>query len=346
LNSVFIVNNITGTNNDLTALNAWAVGDGGVIVWWNGNSWANVNSPTTANLYSVFFTNSSSGWAVGGTSNNGVILNYNGTWNVWNKVSFSGNASGTDKINATLYSVTADSTGMIGWAVGANGTTLGWNGVAWFGVPNSSTTTLRSVGMIHNSTDAWAVGDNGTIIHWNGNAWVSMTSSTNANLYTIQVLNATVAWAGGGSTNNGTLLMFNGLNWDVWNKINFGGPVNSTAGYVTDSINATVNSISVNNASSAWAVGGKGTVLFWTGTEWDGQINVASGVNLRGVSVVHGNFSSSAQAWAVGDSGKIVAWTGASWVPEFPIIAIPVLLSIGLVIAIFGKTRLFKKTIN
>ena len=96
LNSVFVVNNVTSTTTDLTQLNAWAVGDNGTVVFWNGNTWSSLNTSSTANIYSVFFTNSTNGWAVGGNSTNGLIWYYNGTWNLWNKVSFSGNPSGTD----------------------------------------------------------------------------------------------------------------------------------------------------------------------------------------------------------------------------------------------------------
>ncbi len=68
LNAVCIVNNVTSSGNDITMLNAWAVGDGGTIVHWSGSSWTTVVSPTTLNLYSVVFTNPTDGWAVGGSS--------------------------------------------------------------------------------------------------------------------------------------------------------------------------------------------------------------------------------------------------------------------------------------
>jgi hypothetical protein len=342
LNSVFIVNNITATNPDVTTLNAWAVGDAGAIAYWTGSNWTHVNSPTTMNLYSVFFVNSSSGWAVGGSSANGVILNYNGSaWNLWTKVSYSGNATGTDMINATLYSVVLDSTGSVGWIVGDNGTTLGYNGAAWFGIQTNTTNVLRSVSMIHNSTDAWAVGDRGMILHWNNSSWVNVTSPTTMNLFTIEMINATSGWAGGGSSNNGTILMMNGTSWSTWTNISLGGmtSVNTTA---TDTLNSTIYSMSFNNATSAWAVGGKGTVLYWTGTMWAGQTNVAN-VDLKGVSMVHGNFTAIGQAWAVGDGGTIIAWTGTTWIPEIPVIAVPLLLSIGLAVAVLGKAKLSRK---
>ena len=48
LNSVCIVNNVTSVGNDLTMLNAWAVGDSGAIAQWDGNSWSTVPSPSEA----------------------------------------------------------------------------------------------------------------------------------------------------------------------------------------------------------------------------------------------------------------------------------------------------------
>jgi hypothetical protein len=109
-----------------------------------------------------------------------------------------------------------------------------------------------------------------------------------------------------------------------------------------DKVNATLYSISANNATSAWAVGGNGTVLYWGGTQWDGQTGTTT-ADLKGVSLMHGNFTTFAQAWAVGTGGKIIAWAGNTWVPEIPMIALPALLIIGISAAVLGKTRLFRK---
>jgi photosystem II stability/assembly factor-like uncharacterized protein len=72
LNSVFIVNNATSvTNATLGAYKAWAVGDNGTMLYWNGNSWNKTAAPNniTDNLYQVVFVNETSGWAVGGSGN-------------------------------------------------------------------------------------------------------------------------------------------------------------------------------------------------------------------------------------------------------------------------------------
>jgi hypothetical protein len=73
----------------------------------------------------------------------------------------------------------------------------------------------------------------------------------------------------GGDNNQGVILNWSSSGWTIWDRINFGGTVNSTAGYVTDSINATLYSMSMATASAAWAVGGNGTVL--TGTAFRGM---------------------------------------------------------------------------
>jgi hypothetical protein len=57
--------------------------------------------------------------------------------------------------------------------------------------------------------------------------------------------------------------------------------------------------------------------------------------------MIHGG--SAIQAWTVGDGGVIMAFNGTNWVPELPIIAVPVILAIGLVAALFAKTKFSKK---
>jgi hypothetical protein len=339
LNSICIVNNATNSPSDLTLLNAWAVGDGGVIVMWDGNSWTTVTSPTTMNLYSVVFNSPTNGWAVGGSGSTGIILHYNGTWSEWKAVSFSGFSGATDTINATLYTVTMSTDGMTGFAVGTNGIALFWDGTSntWFGFTNVSTNTLRGVAMVHNSGDAWAVGDSGTIVHWDGTNWVTMTSNTIATLYTIQMFNTTAGFAAGGSGNNGAVLMLSGTSWSPYTTFRFGGG----SGTISSTLNATIYSMDMSTTTLGWASGSDGFTMLWTGAEWDCNSNPAMG-NLKGISMIHGT---GIQAFAAGDGGVIVAFNGTAWIPEFPILAIPLLMGIGLLAAIFGKTRLFRKQI-
>jgi hypothetical protein len=339
LNAVCIVNNATGTSgtNDITLLNAWAVGDGGTIVFWDGMSWTTVTSPTSANLYSVAFTNATNGWAVGGSGNTGVILHYNGTWSEWKIVSFTTTANGRDIINSTLYAVSLTHDGMSGWIVGANGIALGWGDGTWYGMTQVSQNTLRAVSVVDNAVDAWAVGDGGTIVHWNGQSWSPMTSNTNAPLYAVQVFNDNMGFAAGGTGSQGTVLMLNGTTWAQYTNFQFG------TGNTTSNLNSIIYSMSFSNESAGWAVGSNGMVMYWSGSVWECNAQVTD-VDLKGVSIVH-NDGGSTQAWTVGNSGKILAFNGTNWVPEFPIAAIPVLLGIGLIAVLLGKLKLFRKPI-
>jgi hypothetical protein len=329
LNSVSIDASNSTSSSTLSNLAAMAVGDGGVIIRWNGTRWSTVNSNTSVNLYSIVLINATNAWAVGGNATKGVILRYNGTWTVWNTAS---------PINSTLFSVSTETDGSSGWIVGANGINLRWDGTQWTPMANATTNHLRSVSIVHGTNNAWAVGDNGTIIMWNGSNWTNMTSPSATNLNAIIMVNSSMGWAvGGNGTNTGLIMMLNGTTWNVWNRINFGGGANAT-----DKINATLSSITLDTANSAWTCGAAGTVLYWTGTEWAGQANIVSN-NLKGIAMVHGAPSGTSYAWAVGEGGRILAWTGTSWIPEFPIVAIPILMSFVALAAFLGKSKFGKK---
>jgi hypothetical protein len=61
------------------------------------------------------------------------------------------------------------------------------------------------------------------------------------------------------------------------------------------------------SASSVWAVGDLGTILFWGGSQWSAA---PSGTTQK----LNGVWGSGANdAWAVGDKGTIERWNGAEW---------------------------------
>ncbi len=334
LNSVCIVNNQTATDNGIDMLNAWAVGDSGTIVSWDGANWNTQSSPTSLNLYSVIFTEANNGWAVGGNDDTGIILHYNGTWAVWTHISFSGYPDETDTVNATLYGITMLTDGSVGWAVGSNGIVLSWDEASstWYGFTGVSQSTLRDVAMVHGSNDAWIVGDSGTILHWDGSSFSTMTSQTVLPLYTIQVLNDTSAMAAGGSTGNGVVLMRNGDTWNEVTNFNFGMEGTSSR------INSTIYDMDFSNATSGWGVGSDGFVMYWDGSMWTCDIKVAD-VNLNGVSMIHAATNGALQAWAVGDEGKIVAFNGIEWVPELSVVAVLFLMTVGFLAVALGKVK-------
>ena len=58
-----------------------------------------------------------------------------------------------------------------GWAVGAFGTIIHWDGADWSNVTSPTTFQLNSVFML-SASDGWAVGISGTIIQWTGTEWI------------------------------------------------------------------------------------------------------------------------------------------------------------------------------
>src|SRR5207244_9013906 len=127
---------VVGFPNDLHGVwgsganDAWAVGDVGEIIHWNGSAWTAdvVDSAATRNLNAVWGSSAGDVWAVGA---GGTIVRWTG---------------GGDG----------------GGAPGAPGFRLRWAGV-------SSGTTNDLLGVWGSgASDVWAVGDAGTILHFDG----------------------------------------------------------------------------------------------------------------------------------------------------------------------------------
>jgi hypothetical protein len=89
-----------------------------------------------------------------------------------------------------------------GWAVGAFGTIIHWNGASWSIVASPTGDALNSVFMV-NSNDAWAVGLSGDIIQWDGTSWKFVTNIDFLN--SVFMVNSQNGWAVGSS---GTALYY------------------------------------------------------------------------------------------------------------------------------------------
>ncbi|MCW4023416.1 MAG: WD40 repeat domain-containing protein [Candidatus Bathyarchaeota archaeon] len=328
---------------------AWAVGDDGTIIHWDGDqTWELSTSPTTANLYSVSMSDPLDAWAVGGESDGtGVIIRWNGTeWNSWNNITL-GEQDGTIP---TLYSVSMLDASF-GWAVGADGVILVYDSIEWAGSLNLAPNTLRSVAVV-SATDAWAVGDNGLIMRWTGVEWEEVSSPTNTNLYSVFMFNETDGWAVGGQSGTGTVLHWDGTNWTRWTEIALYHPLmtngemgDSPEDAFVDSVNATMYSVFVCDTGEGWAAGESGMTLSFNGTIWIGASNEASTATLRGIAVVNPTYmGSESKGYAVGDGGVILGWEGHQWIPEFSAIMIlPVLFAVGT-LALYTKLRSHKQT--
>jgi len=94
-----------------------------------------------------------------------------------------------------------------GFAVGAGGTILKYDGVAWLAVSSPVSSGLNDIEII-SATDAWAVGDAGIILYYNGTSW-SLHTDTGANFWNaISCLTTNYCWIAG---NGGDLRFWNGF---------------------------------------------------------------------------------------------------------------------------------------
>ena len=161
---------------DMVSLSdGWAVGEGGMIIHWNGIQWRQVASPTAASLKSVAMVSASDGWAVGEDSHDqGVILRWNGA--AWQKY------PSPTPVGLTSISMVSSNDG---WATGYGNdpvyggmvnNLLRWDGIHW-------TVYARNVGANRYGLNAismsaanygWAVSygwGSYCLVHWNGIRW-------------------------------------------------------------------------------------------------------------------------------------------------------------------------------
>jgi len=192
-----------------------------------------------------------------------------------------------------------------GWAVGAGGTILRCSGGTWTEVSSPITETLWSVAMT-SASDGWAVGNGGTILHWNGSDWTTVSSPVTAQLFSVAMVSPTDGWIAGydPTSSHGVALRWNGSAWST----------------VTIPATPRLLSAAMVSATDGWIVGESGVILRWDGSSWD-YVTAASqaapaspnAVWLSSVDVL-----SAADAWTVGGyvgSSAIAHWDGTGWTP-------------------------------
>src|SRR6266540_3749664 len=114
----------------VTPTDAWAVGDRGTMLRWDGAGWAIVASGTARALNGVWGSGATDVWAVGDA----------GTIAHWDGAGVATTTVGTFALRAVWGSGASDV-----WAVGDAGTIVRWNGTGWDPSASGTTTTLRAV---------------------------------------------------------------------------------------------------------------------------------------------------------------------------------------------------------
>jgi hypothetical protein len=319
LNSVFMLSPTSG----------WAVGDSGTIMSWNGHEWSLVQSPTTVNLYSVLFpdtSNPNDGWIVGQTDTftAGVfptILHWDGV--AWVRLDTSDGLSWAGGQVGDLWSLSFLSPSD-GWAVGAPGIVapvtniVHWSGMwgaggSWTWKKSSDVaSTFYSVQVRSNTATpvgGYAVGGifgvSGAIQYWDGANWnVYSGSVPSAALRSISMLSSIDAWAVGdppvATPTNPTIIRLSGTTW--------GGPMSVSALGIRNLYS--ILALDTNNAIAVGTLGGVGgtDIIRFTTPSWT-PVSSPATVDLFSICRVPG----SSDIWAVGLGGTILRNMAGTW---------------------------------
>lgn len=133
---------------------AWAVGEKGKILFWNGHNWSRQESNTDRSLKSVYFTDAWHGWAVG---SNGCILKFEN--NQWTDHSLN------DNVNLSCVVLPGPDEG---WICGD--TILRLSNNVWTVIPEQDTLYFSSMSFTSPS-DGWAISQGIYLYHFDGINW-------------------------------------------------------------------------------------------------------------------------------------------------------------------------------
>jgi hypothetical protein len=99
---------------------AWAVGDSGIILRWDGVTWSSVPSGTQSNLRGVWASGPSDVWAVGSLPDQATTLHFDGA--SWSSV-----PCGSNHLLNAVWGTGPKNV----WAAGSGGAILHWDGKSW-----------------------------------------------------------------------------------------------------------------------------------------------------------------------------------------------------------------------
>ena len=303
---------VWGTGSD----NVYAVGNGGAIIHWDGNSWKQQTGGQTRDFYGV---GGSDEYLVVVGADGEALANFDGGLNAQNV-----------PVGANLRDVVTIS-GIESIAVGDQGTIVRNGSSGWVDESPGTFTTFNAVWS--DGASVVTVGDIGTIYHRVGNSWQSKSSTTNNNLRGLWGADGNNIYACG---DKGVIVRYDGTQWNNEGEllkdsngallngiIGFGaeGPIISV-GSSGDSVifkdgvwskaGSKVNTNELHDVWGAvedevWAVGNLGTIIKWSGTNWS-EIVSPTPFSLY---AVWGR--SQEEVYAVGQNGVLIQWDGTIW---------------------------------
>lgn len=260
--------------------NVWAVGADGLILRWNGQSWAMANRRRTVNFFGVWGFDANQVWVVG---NRGTIWRWDGSQ--WEP-----ETTGTQNDIFGVWGTDASNM----WAVGEDGLVLRRNGTAWV-LQNSGTNWTLSRIWGSDPQNIWAVGVYGTVLKWDGAAWLpqstDLPSSESSQLIDIYGSSNNDIWAVGWT---------NTIHWDGLTWKRSGLPWKYT-----------LRGVGGTDSKHIWVVGHdsiSATVIRWNGFGWFPDNPQTRVINLASVWT-----SAENELWAVGLDGGILHRDSLGW---------------------------------
>jgi hypothetical protein len=292
--------------NGSSASDVWAVGAGGAIIHWDGQSWRQIPSGIQTGFDSVWSASASDAWAVG---DDAAVLHWDGsTWSPAAGVPTP--PAGCFPGDAVWRSVWGSGPSDV-WIVGdclagaaAQGQTIHWDGSRW--TPFTLSEGLSGVWGT-GPDDAWAVGSaHVDLFHWDGQSWTMVATGPPAGP-------GTAIW---GASSSDLWIGYDGGDNDIppshWNGMAVASNA-ATSGIIHS---GRVVDLWGSSSEDVWAVGCEsivdpywvdGLILHWNGIAWDEMPSTSGGI-------LYGVWGSrSDDVWAVGDWGAIVHWDGRAW---------------------------------
>jgi hypothetical protein len=298
-----------------TAGDAWAVGQFGAIIHWDGNSWSSyASSPTTNDLRSVYTTSASSGLAVGEA---GTILNL-GAGPSWSVVT-----SGVTVLLRGVFVLPSGEAWAVGNApnAGTPATILHWTPPSgpWSAeasnTPNGAD--LQAIYMLSDGSEGWAVGGLGgaaVIDHYyascggGGPCWTAAFGPPiPANVATLNSVfiandNSNDVWAVGNVDPTGfaSAIHYDGT---MWSRV-------AIENAVTGAFNLNTVCMVPGSATDGWTLGDPAAAsvigFHWDGVSWTG-VTVHNVPSLL-FPIYSASFIASDDGWAAGWHGTLVHW--------------------------------------
>lgn len=313
------------TSNDLCGISmisddfGFIVGDHGMILNWDGNSWHVVQSPAAQQLLTVDMVKSDDGWAGGAD----VLLHWDG--HGWTNATYlvNGMSSGDHWVLRGISMVSSAE----GWAAGwwgrtgqkESGLLLHWDGARWtVSAGYGSLPPLHDISMIGSSTGfavaSYYLGEVfQDVYEFNGLSWIAIHEG-DGGFGSVFAVGSSDVWIT--LPNYCELIHWNGFGWSNMSlpKRNDGGTYLVNALFFT-SKNDGWTAGNCNLGPPAGIKGDEVAIFHWNGAAWQEQ----TAIDFNGTyaqtppQILHICMVSEASGWAVGPGGTIFRWNGNAW---------------------------------